>query len=431
MRTENEFMDLIRDSENITIHPALKEAFRIAEFSNENLFVHGGGGSGKSLFVKCLEKYSSKKIVIVAPTGVAAVNIGGQTAHSFFRFPIGILDGKQSPSQRLMDLWESFQILVIDEISMVRADMFNAIDKTMRRAGDKKKPFGGKQVIILGDIYQLSPIVGGSERTAFFEMYKSKWFFNSDLIETFHKVEFTEIFRQSDSTFIEVLNNCRTASISVKDLRLLNSRYNQKISENAVVITTTNAKADAINMTKLAQIKSKKYTFEGYVSGNFPENQMLAPKILELKVGAKVMVLRNLPKLGLVNGSIVYVREVREDECVMVAADMKSESFIMLEPCKWEQYSYEYYDGQLQKEVSGSYMQIPLKVAFSITIHKSQSATFDEATIDFDGGVFATGQAYVALSRVKSLEGLYLKQLIKSSDFKVDPEVHKYAQGRN
>ena len=427
--TNEEFFKQICDGEpEFVLTDEIRAAFECAEFTDTNMFITGSAGTSKSTFLKMMTKYSSKKIVVVAPTGIAAINVGGQTAHSFFRFPIGILDGKQSPSTLLMESWESFSILYIDEISMVRADMFNAIDAVMRRAGDKKKPFGGKQVIISGDLWQLPPVVGRNEKEIFTEMFKSRWFFANESADSFRTFEFHEVFRQSDKGFVSLLNRFRKGTHTYADIAAMNTRRSDRVCD-ALVLTTTNAKADTINSERLDRIKSKLYRFTGRITGKFPESNMSAPMNIELKVGAKVIVLRNYPKLGLANGSVRYVRSVDEDgEYIMISKSMEDDTQVWqkLEKAVWEQYEYVFEDKTLYKEVVGSYIQLPVKLGFAVTIHRSQGLTVDEAVIDFDRGIFECGQAYVALSRVRSKDGIYLRQPLNMHDFKIDKDVRDY-----
>lgn len=433
--TEPEFFKKIQDNEPyFVLTEEIKKAFRLAEFIDTNLFITGSAGTSKSTFLKMMSKYSSKKMIVVAPTGVAAINVEGQTMHSFFRFPIGILDGKQSPSSILMESWESFEILYIDEISMVRADLFNAVDKVMRRAGDKTKPFGGKQVIISGDLWQLPPVVGKNEKEVFSQMFNSRWFFANESASLFDIIEFTEVFRQADKGFVEILNRFRKGLHSYADINYLNNKR-KHYEGDALVITTTNSNADAINKNRLDKIKAKEYRFTGQVSGSFSESSMIAPMSISLKVGAKIMVLRNFPKLGLVNGSIRYVRSIckEHDEYIMISKSMfdTESEWQRLDETTWEQYEYVLIDKELSKEVVGTYTQLPVKLGFAVTCHKAQGVTVDEAVIDFDRGVFECGQAYVALSRVKSLEGIHLCQPLKMTDFRIDADVKNYFRESN
>lgn len=424
--TSTEFIEKIRKEDNIIINSAIEQAFELAEFSNKNLFITGSGGVGKSVFIKSFTKHTSKSVAVVAPTGVAAINVKGQTIHKFFNFPIGIIDSTIRPSRKFLDIWASFDTLLIDEASMVRSDVFNAIDTVMKKTAKSQKPFGGKQVILVGDPFQLPPIVSKEESEAFSMFFSSRWWFN--LIENsgFSIIDFNEVFRQKDRTFISILNRLRTGTHTDMDIKYLNSKFGSTPSSNAITITTTNKKADSINAINLSKIKAKEETFVGELNGNFDKSNVIAPLYLTLKVGAKVMVLRNDSSTGLVNGSIVYVTEINKKEKYVMVKRPDSDTQLKVCEATWEQYSYDVIGGKLSKVESGRYKQIPLKLAYACTAHKTQGCTFDDIILDFDRGIFESGQAYVAISRVRSIEGLHLAHPLKLGDFWVDKEVQSF-----
>ena len=426
----HEFITKILSSNpEVTITSELSQAFELAEFSKHNLFITGCGGSGKSLFINSLVQNTSKKIVVLAPTGVAAVNVEGQTIHSFFKFPIGILDKNVKVSDQFKKLWKTFDVLLIDEISMVRADLFGAMDTVMKKAAGNSKPFGGKQIILLGDLWQLPPVVPKQEQDIIKLLHKSRWWFDSVDVSSFSIVEFTKVFRQSDARFIDSLDRFRRGIHNPNDLAYVNTRLSNTTPAHAITITTTNYKADLINQANLKKIQQPLITIKGTTEGTFPESAMVTPKELQLKLGAKVMVLLNIKSEGLHNGSIVYISKIDKEKETVEVKDPLDGCFKVISKATWKQYAYTYDNDSLDKTVSGTYTQLPLKLAYSSTIHKIQGCTFDEAIIDFDRGVFEAGQAYVALSRVKSLNGLHIRKPIKHSDFIIDANVKRFMEG--
>ena len=420
---------ILASNPKITITSEISKALELAEFSKTNLFITGCGGSSKSTFIQNYTKNTDKKVIILAPTGVAAVNVEGQTIHSFFGFPIGILDKEVKASDRLRKIWKTFDVLLIDEISMVRADLFKAMDTVMKKAAGNLKPFGGKQLILLGDLWQLPPVVPKHEQDIMKQLHKSRWWFDSLDVSSFSIIEFTKVFRQSDVEFIGSLDRFRRGTHNATDLAYVNTRISKKKPEHAITITTTNYKADLINQANLKKIPQPSISLVGTTSGSFPESAMVAPKNLHLKIGAKVMILANLKLDGLYNGSIVYISKIDKDKCTVDVKDPIDGKFKTISMYTWKQYAYTYDNDTLGKTVTGTYTQLPLKLAYGITAHKVQGCTFDEAIIDFDRGTFEAGQAYVALSRVKSLNGIYLRQPIKHSDFIIDVNVKRFMEG--
>lgn len=431
MEEHEAFITSIKAINNIDINDELKEAFIHAEFSNKNMFVSGSAGTGKSVFINSLCKTSRKKIAVVAPTGIAAINVGGQTIHSFFKLPIGILDDKIYPSEKVSSMIKFIDTIIIDEISMVRADLFNAINVLMQKCTlNFNAPFGGKQIIIIGDILQLPPILQTEERKTYEQIYKSRWFFDSPDIGSFKTIIFKKIYRQSDENFRKLLNKFRFNRFDNDDLKLINKRF-IKADEECIHVTSINRRADEINGEKLMMIDSQPFKYNGSIYGSFPESNLPAPLNLVLKVGARVMVTRNVPDIGAVNGTIGTITALNEENIFL--EDSKRSYKLKRE--QWENYKYDIIGGKLKKEVAGIYEQFPVKLAWAITIHKSQGQTFDKTLIDLGNGAFESGQAYVALSRARTLEGVFLSRPLRKDDFIVDLDVirflHRSIKGEN
>lgn len=372
---------------------------------------------------------TKKNIAVLAPTGVAAINVQGQTIHSFFKFKIGItIDDIHKKSSKV---YKKIDTLVIDEISMVRADLFDCIDKFMRLNGkDKNKPFGGIQVIVIGDLYQLPPIVNREESFIFDGIYESPYFFHSHCFEQsdFLMIELKDVYRQSEKRFIEILDSIRTFNVTDEQLDELNKSVIEEkdIDDNlAVFLVSTNYMADNINLEKLNQINEKEKNYLGFVSGSFNERELPTKKDLVLKKGAQVMLLNNDQKKRWVNGDIGKVVDFERNQILVQLEDGRTEE---VEKYSWEKFSFIYdeEDDRIKTEVSGNFNQFPLKLAWAITIHKGQGKTYDRAIIDFGKGTFAPGQAYVALSRCKNTKGLILKQKIEKRHIIIDKRVDDF-----
>ena len=412
--------------------------------SGENVFISGPAGTGKSTFLKnIIEEFedSDKNIVVLAPTGVAARNVKGQTIHSFFKFPIKILtedDIKKSRSKS----YKSLDIVIIDEISMVKADVFDSINRFLKKNSKKKsEPFGGVQVVIFGDLYQLPPVITRRDKELFSNLYDSTWFFKTEAYKNgaFNKFEFTKVYRQNDKTFVALLNRIRNGTHTANDIATINSRRGNK--ENAdvykhmfdvkpITLTTINATAERVNEKYLQQLPSEEFIFKGKIVGKFDkkDQNLPAPQELKMKKGAVVMLTKNdYPEKRWVNGSIGRVHEVSEKEIVVNINKLLHKVDI----AKWENIKYAFDDNKnsWEKNVIGTYSQYPLMLARAITIHKSQGKTLDSCLIDFGNGAFVSGQTYVALSRCTTFENLFIKQPINNSDIKVDKEVKVFMEG--
>ena len=409
---------------NIT--PEFLHAFDLLENTKNNIFLTGKAGTGKSTFLHYFREHTQKKIAVVAPTGVAALNVTGQTIHSFFRLKPSFVDVKALKPTRSRVLKE-LELLVIDEISMVRADVFDGIDQSLRLARKIDAPFGGVQLCVIGDLLQLPPVISREEKSFYSQYYTSPFFFCTQAYAQadFTTVQFTTIHRQNDGEFIDVLNAIRTGTCDDDELNLLNSRLSPKATPapGTLVLTTTNALAEDINSSKLAKLSSNGRAYAGKLSGDFGMNgaRLPAPEELLLKNGAQVMFVKNDSAGRWVNGTIGIVHQMHADS---ITVSIGSELF-EVEAEKWKSIGYDFSEAEnkILEKTLGTYTQFPLTLAWAITIHKSQGKTLERVIIDLGTGAFAAGQLYVALSRCKSLSGIALKQAVTRSDIRCDPEV--------
>lgn len=418
-----------------------KKAYDVLANSSGNYFVTGKAGTGKSFLLQYFVKHCQKSVAVVAPTGVAAINAGGQTIHAFMGLSIGYQNAddaeavKAKMTERRRKLMSSIDTLVIDEISMVRADVMDMIDAKMRLARKDERPFGGCQLIVFGDLYQLPPVVQRDEEFLFAgRRYASPFFFSSDVISKnpFKVIELNDVKRQTDETFIELLNKVRVGDNSAEVLAKINERYESPDGEDEFIILTGNrAMANRINNRKLAELPGDEVVYDGELTGNMKPTEVATAVDLKLKVGAKVMMLTNdyvgndqNGGLRWVNGSIGTVVELKPEK-IRVRIGKKR---YWVEPYEWDKLRYSYNDelGKLEQKVEGTFTQLPVRLAYAITIHKSQGKTYNAVGIDLRSGAFAAGQTYVALSRCRSLEHLYVNSHLKPSDIIIDPVVAGY-----
>ncbi|MBD5608215.1 MAG: AAA family ATPase [Desulfovibrio sp.] len=402
-----------------------------ARLTRENLFVTGRAGTGKSTLLRLL-KSKFREPVLVAPTGVAALNIGGSTIHSFFRFPLEFLDPEADnirKDYRREDLFRKLDTLIIDEVSMVRADLLDGMDRFLRLNRDKDEPFGGVRVIMFGDPFQLPPVVKGKELEEHIKrIYAGPYFFNARSFDSgrFRRLELTRVFRQKDAEFLRLLNAVRENKISGVDLSRLNRRKSDRPPDGLeVALCATNSKVQEINNGMLARLSGDDFSYVASFSGDFNPQEAPADSRLILKEGAQIMTLRNDPDKRWVNGSLGIVEKL-SDDAIFIRVD--GEIYPVFRET-WDiiDYKYDREKRRITPFVKARFTQYPLKLAWAMTIHKSQGQTFDKVRIDMGKGAFAHGQTYVALSRCRTLEGITLAKRIREPDIRVDPVVLKFA----
>jgi hypothetical protein len=405
-----------------------KQAIALMEAADQHIFITGRAGTGKSTLLRHFMETTRRRAVVLAPTGLAAVNVGGQTIHSFFKFPPRLLqagDVRALPDQRR--LFEQLDTIIIDEVSMVRADVLDAIDRSLRL--NRKRPdtpFGGVQIVAFGDLFQLSPVVEGELRGYFSETFDTPYFFSANILSQcdWELLELTTNYRQSkDPAFFALLSRLGRNEMTEEDLELLNSRLFQEgeVPKDVVTLTSTNAAADRINAMHLAALPGEAVAYEATIKGEFDEKSSPAQEALRVKPGAQVIMLRNDPDGRWVNGDVGVVEQCDRARMQVRIRDIIHEVL----PVKWEriQYSFKPEDNQVVRNVQGTFQQFPVKLAWAITIHKSQGQTLQNVHVDLGRIAFAHGQVYVALSRCQSLEGLRLHRPIRPADILFDERV--------
>jgi ATP-dependent DNA helicase PIF1 len=389
-----------------------------------NVFLTGRAGTGKTTLLRQIIQAEKDRAVVLAPTGLAAVHVGGQTIHSFFNFPPRLLDQADARKLRNQRVVKAMHTLIVDEISMVRADMLQAIDNALRLNRGNKAPFGGVRMILSGDLHQLPPVVEADVQPILDAAYGGAWFFRAHAFgaANFRLAALKKVFRQEDLSFLSILNGMRNGRLTQDDQQLLETRVSQRApaaaSQTHIVLTPNNAAAWRINQTRLAELQGPSRTYSATLEGAFEEKAFPTEETLELKQGARVLMIRNDPSGRWVNGSLGTVEALGEsDVFVSIKGDVHRVS-----PQAWEKFRYEF-DPKAQsvsRSVTGSFKQLPMRLAYAVTIHKSQGMTLDKVYIDFDRGMFAHGQAYVAFSRCRSLEGLELSRSLRPRDLIID-----------
>ena len=439
------------DSDNEMFHLATN----LVNESCRNIFLTGKAGTGKTTFLKYIRENCVKQTAVVAPTGVAAINAGGATIHSFFQLPLSpfipeakgfmqnndavnkhSLLGRMRVNNEKRKIFQQLELLIIDEISMVRGDTLDAIDTVLKHFRNRNgEPFGGVQVLFIGDMFQLPPIIPDEEWKMLSQFYKSQYFFESIVMQQSPPVyiEFQKIYRQTDNTFIQLLNEVRHSNVSDEGMNLLNTRYDPWFELNGndgyIFLTTHNYKSDNTNAGELSKLKGKSFSFKAEIKGEFSEKAFPADELLQLKIGAQVMFIKNDKEKAkrYFNGKIGTVTKIEDDKIFVECNGNDKEIEVSKETWENVRYTLNKTTQQLEEEVIGSFMQFPLRLAWAITIHKSQGLTFDKAVIDA-GQAFAPGQVYVALSRCTSLQGIVLKSLITPQSLHTDEKIIQFSQ---
>ena len=419
----------------------LKAAWDFVEKTGRSVFLTGKAGTGKTTFLRDVVRSSSKRVVVVAPTGIAAINAGGVTIHSFFQLPLhpfipGVkMESKFAFSKEKRSIIRTIDVLIIDEISMVRSDLLDAVDSVLRRFRDRTKPFGGVQLLMIGDLQQLTPVVTDEEASLLSQYYSTPYFFGSHALEKidYVTIELKKVYRQQDEAFISILNAVRSGRPSADVMRELNSRYIPDFTpdpeEGYIRLATHNNTANSYNDRQLEQLEGPLRSFQAEINGTFPEYSYPTELQLDLKEGAQVMFVKNDPssEKRYYNGKIGHVVEFLEDMILVKCPD--EDEVIAVEPLEWENSRYVINEQtqEMETEVQGVFRQYPLRLAWAITIHKSQGLTFDKAIIDAAAS-FASGQVYVALSRCRTLEGMVLATPLRQSAVMTDLRVEDYIE---
>ncbi|WP_051279808.1 ATP-dependent DNA helicase [Hellea balneolensis] len=388
------------------------------------ILITGEAGTGKSTLVNYIKTHGDfANTAVLAPTGVAALNIGGQTLHSFFRFPFQPIDENALADQRRNRLWKKVKLIIIDEISMVRADMLDGMDIILRKAQDSRLPFGGCRVLLVGDFYQLPPVIPAQEKAILVQMgYEGPYAYNANVLENYPPVHFelSKVYRQRDARFVEILSNLRLAQNVEKAVETLNGICVKPHREGhtPVLLTSTNAIANRYNKEGLANLTSTPLDYDSVTKGRFNEKRAPVPPKLTLKKGARIMAVRNDPLKRWVNGSLGTITDLTKNE-VYVRFD-SGPAIRKIEAATWESINYKWneVEQKMEEEASATFEQMPLILAWAVTIHKAQGLTLSDVRVDMGRGAFAPGQAYVALSRAQTLDGLSLTTPLRPSDIK-------------
>lgn len=420
--------------EPIKVNDEFNAILDLVENHHENLFITGRAGTGKSTLLNLLKKTTRKNAAVVAPTGLAALNVGGQTIHSFFGLPPKMIDPHELTKRRNHKFYKKLKLLIIDEISMVRADLMDCMDIFLRNNIEVDEPFGGVQLVVFGDLFQLPPVVASAfERKLLKERYGTQYFFSAAV---FHQldlrmIELRVVYRQTERNFINLLDRIRTRTLDYEDLEEINTRYDQQREEDEVAITlcSTNASVNKINSERLKAITNPVYEYKAKLGGEFNPRVSPADQYLFLKVDAQVMFVKNDQEGRFVNGTLGRVIDLGPDKVVVAISKDGDSKIIDVDRVEWELLKYEIDHENIDRfktKVAGTFTQYPIKLAWAITIHKSQGKTFDQIIVDLGKGAFDHGQTYVALSRCRTLGGISLKQKIRPRDILVDEAIIEY-----
>ena len=418
--------------EKFVLTKEFKDTYDLINKTDTNLFITGKAGSGKSTLLEYFRQNTNKNFATLAFQGITAIKAKGQTIHSFFKLGPHFLSKDDVKELRDKQVIQNLDTILIDEISMVRADLFDSIDLSLKKNRKNEKPFGGVQIVLFGDVMQLDPVVNSDDKEVMEKFYPSgPFFFNSKSYskKDFKQIELTKIFRQSDKKFVNLLNKIRMNKLQNDDLSILNKQLikSDQVSKNTIILAPTNRKVDDINNTNLYKLTTPSFNYNAIIKGSWKDKEHPVKKEIILKVGAQVMITKNdteSPKRW-VNGSIGIVTQLTENS---IHLKIKNKIYKITQDT-WEKFDYLIKDGQVMHEVVATFTQYPIKLAWAVTIHKSQGQTFEKAVIDLDKGSFAPGQTYVALSRVTSLDGLFLTRAINVSDVVFDQNIEDYFSG--
>tara|TARA_A100001011_G_C14280089_1_gene831196 strand:+ start:170 stop:2164 length:1995 start_codon:yes stop_codon:yes gene_type:complete len=435
-KQKNKSLDSVNQIPNeFELTKELQIAYETMENSKKNIFLTGKAGTGKSTLIEYFRKNTKKETVILAPTGIAAIKIKGKTIHSFFLLPPKIINSEEIEYLHgsHKEVINKVEVIIIDECSMIRADLLDSINTSLQKNRSNSKLFGGVQLILVGDLFQLPPVVTGDEIEAIDNLYPNgHYFFNASCLKNsdLYKIELTKIFRQKDDYFKDILNKLRISKISNEDLEIVNKSLNSSNTDypkGTIIVSPTNNKVNQINEQNLSELPNKEFIFKAEINGKFIERP--AEEFLKLKIGAQVMILindvvknSNYESRRYVNGTIAFISKISQES---ITVDIKGD-LVEIPRNTWERFDYKISKGRIQSKVIASYKQYPLKLAWAVTIHKSQGQTFENVVVDLDRGSFAHGQTYVALSRAVSLDGLFLERKINHSDLIFDPKIFQY-----
>lgn len=412
--------------QNTQLSEEQKKLFQIIKKTQNNIFITGKAGTGKSHLLEYTREHLKKNTIVVAPTGVAALNVRGQTIHSLFRLPPAFLEQRTlRPEKHVNTLLEKIDSVIIDEVSMVRADLMDAIDLRLRQAKQNTLPFGGVQMVLFGDLYQLPPIVADKElEKHFHDNHGGFYFFHADVFKKANLdiYELTTIFRQTDSKFIEILNAIRNGEVSERQLFDLNERSREIIPpKEVIVLATTNKIVNKINEEKLRDLPEEPYEYEARVIGKLETSNFPTDQVLTLKKGAQVMMMKNDKDGRWVNGTLATISDLKND---LIKVKIEGAEYeVKKETWSKIRYYYDKKENKIKEEETSAFTQYPVRLAWAVTIHKSQGQTYDRVAINLGYGSFAHGQTYVALSRARSIDGLFLSRQIQLQDIIVDKTI--------
>lgn len=442
----------MNDIEQIDLdNKELQQALQIIEYTRRSLFLTGKAGTGKSTFLRYICKHTKKKHVVLAPTGIAAINVGGSTLHSFFKLPFHPLlpNDTRYNARNIRDtlryngekrkILQELELIIIDEISMVRADILDFIDKVLRIYNrNMREPFGGKQLLLVGDVYQLEPVIKEEDRQFLSPFYSNAFFFDAHVFRDFQLVcvELKKVYRQRDPLFLSILDHIRMSEVSQPDLQMLNSRVGKPLKEDnsqlAITLSSRRDQVDYINDKHLQELPGEPTCFKGIIKGEFPESSLPTQMELYVKPGAQIVFIKNDIDRRWVNGTLGIVEAIDEELGVIyVITEDGNEHEVEQEHWSNVRYSFNEKEQKIEEEEIGVFIQFPIRLAWAMTIHKSQGLTFRQVVIDFSGGIFAGGQTYVALSRCTSLNGMSLTEPIRREHVFVRPEVKQFARQYN